>query len=266
MYKETLLALVTSVVISMKQSNVQVVDVIFFLSEIEALQAKLTTARKQCLLFDKKFVTSLQKKCHNINDIFTEIKGYYSWFNYFLIQKIIKTFCRHDNDINQMIEDYKHKMKRYSKNRVCRVSQNGFNFLRKDRLPIVFKIDKKWDTMRVSAINTITATIRQVLNLRESTICLRTVSNGCVELTYDLPEHVADIVFPLPEAQMTTLRTEIQSLQTSKYLHMVLLVLVRILANISGKQPWPQLNYSISLHMGQIILQTIPYKTTNLLN
>ena len=203
--KEKFSSLITMVVISMRNSGVLVQDFIFFLSRIETFKADLTSTKNQLMLFNGKLVRQLNRKCQTVNQIFEEVDGFYSWFNHNLIKEIIETFCKNDKAVGQMMDEYSCRFKNYCKNRLCRVQRNGFNFLHKDRTPVIFKIDREWQVMRISTIDTITAIIRHVLKVKRSTICLRSASNGCVELTYDIPDQVADMVFPLPRDQVDAL-------------------------------------------------------------
>ena len=61
---------------------------------------------------------------------------------------------------------------------------------RKNFKPVVFKIDEEWEEMRIETINTTTVLISQILKLNAEALCLRTVNSGCVEVTYEIPEHV----------------------------------------------------------------------------
>ena len=183
--------LVTNVAMTMERQGVTVANFVLFLSQIKAVDAVLKTAEQPCLLFNKQFVAEVQTRCSTVGEVFMFIDGYYSWFNYLLFEKIIKTFCKHDEDITERLMEYLRELEGYCKNRLCKVPQNGFNFSRrKNSKQIVFKIDEEWEEMRIETINTTTVLIAKILKLNRVLLCLRTVNNGCVELTYDTPEHV----------------------------------------------------------------------------
>ena len=183
--------LVTNVAMTMERQGVTVANFVLFLSQIKAVDAVLKTAEQPCLLFNKQFVAEVQTRCSTVGEVFMFIDGYYSWFNYLLFEKIIKTFCKHDEDITERLKEYLRELEGYCKNRLCKVPQNGFNFSRrKNSKQIVFKIDEEWEEMRIETINTTTVLIAKILKLNRVLLCLRTVNNGCVELTYDIPEHV----------------------------------------------------------------------------
>ena len=198
--------LTTKVIMSMKNSGTSVEHFTFFLSELNAIEADLTSTKQSIMLFDKKFVEYLNQKCDTVTKIFEMIRGFYSWFNHILTKDIINTFCKHDREVIQMMDAYSKEFGVYCKNRLIRNKRNGFNFSHKRRTPIVFKIDSGWKDMRISTIDTVTAIIQHTLKLKRSTICLCSVSNGCIELTYDIPQHIASIVFPLSKEQVEHLK------------------------------------------------------------
>ena len=122
----------------------------------------------------------------------------------YYLRKFIKTFCKHDDDVTERLKEYLRELEGYCKNRLCKVPQNGFNSSRrKNSKLVVFKIDKEWEEMRIETINTTTVLIAKILKLNRVLLCLRTVNNGCVELAYDIPEHVT---VSLTESQQVTLQ------------------------------------------------------------
>ncbi len=46
----------------------------------------------------------------------------------------------------------------------------------------------------------------RLLDLQPYTLCLRTVKQGCVELVFEVPQHVADVIFPPTEEQLQALK------------------------------------------------------------
>ena len=106
------------------------------------------------------------------------------------------------------LSDYKAKMKQYCENRLCQFPNIliGFGEHGDVTKPYIFKIDKEWQTMRFSELETIKEIIRDILHLKREALFVQAVSNGCVEVVFGIPEHVADAVFPLSEDQVRALK------------------------------------------------------------
>ena len=211
--------LVHKVIASIKLARVEVKSLATFFQQIEHVNAVLVSARSSRLFFTPQVIHEFESG--DVDDIFRILKDYYSWFNFDLIEDIIKGLCSNDVVLKRELCDYKDRMKQYCKNRVFEVSDlpNAFGEHRHDAKPCVFKIDEEWETMRFSELETIKTIICDVLRLRGVALFLRTVSNGCVELTFDIPEHVANVVFPLSKDQVGALKAHgIQYHDSSKSL------------------------------------------------
>ena len=189
---------------SLKKKKVTVGEFTLYLSTIEAVDAVCTTVVEARLLFNRDTIEEFDRQCHDIEDVLKSLKGYYSWFNFCLIKDIAKTFCEHDDEVTKQIKTYKDYMKIYCQKRLCKLPEDSLP-LTKDTEIRVFKIDKEWNTMRISQIKPVKRIICRVLKLKKVTLRLRSASNGCVELTFDIPQHIADIVFPLSACQVSEL-------------------------------------------------------------
>ena len=195
--------LIIKVIASIKEARIEVKALVTYLHQIEPFDAALTTARQSCLFFTPEVIHSME--AGDVDNIFRELKHYYSWFNFDLIEAIISVFCSDDKDVKKELSDYKVQMREYCKQRLCKIPkvfcEHG------DRATsCVFKIDKEWRTMRLSELKTIEKNICRVLKLKNVALFLQAVSNGCVEVTFDIPVHVVDIVFPLSEDQVKALK------------------------------------------------------------
>lgn len=134
----------------------------------------------------------------NLGDAFEVISGYYSWFNHLLILNVIEAFCENDRTVAQKLDKFLDQFRRYCENRISKVPKNGFGFGRKrDVSTIRFKVDEEWRIARVSQIAFIKDAVAQILKVNRQTIYLRSVDNGCVEITLLVPKLVAEAVFPL---------------------------------------------------------------------
>ncbi len=199
----------TSVAIALEKDGVTSRSLIFYLEALEAVDSDKIKA-KNILYFDKKFI-KIAKDCSDVYGVFEMIRDYYSWVNYGLLENIIDTFLDTNELIRNKLKKYEDQYKKYCKERVCKIKKNLFMrlFMRlfsSRGTDIVFKIDEKWDEIRMERIETIRDRINMVLNLKSHTLSLKTVRNGCVEVTFEIPEHVADVVLPLTEDQVQILK------------------------------------------------------------
>ena len=211
--------LVHKVIASIKMARVEVKSLATFFQQIECVNAVLVSAKSSRLLFTPQVIHELESG--DVDDIFRILKDYYSWFNFDLIEDIIKGLCSNNVALKRDLSDYKDSMKQYCKNRLFEVSDspNVFGEHRGDARPCIFKIDEEWETMRFSELKTIKTIICDILRLKGVALFLRTVSNGCVELMFDIPKHVADFVFPLSKDQVGALKAHgIQYHDSSKFL------------------------------------------------
>ena len=199
----------TCVATALEKDGVTSRSLIFYLEALEAVDSDNIKA-KNILYFDKKFI-KIAKDCSDVYGVFEMIRDYYSWVNYGLLENIIDTFLDTNELIRNKLKKYEDQYKKYCKERVCKIKKNLFMrlFMRlfsSRGTDIVFKIDEKWDEIRMERIETIRDRINMVLNLKSYTLSLKTVRNGCVEVTFEIPEHVADVVLPLTEDQVQILK------------------------------------------------------------
>ena len=189
--------LVAKVMKSIEENKVTIKRLATFFHQMKA--TRCTTAENPLMLFTNEAIRDIETNCKDIDDVFRKLPGYYSWFNYDLIEGIIDAFCDKNADLKTRLSNYQINMRKYCKNRLYRFphSLNGFGEHRDDTESCVFKIDKEWEEMRFSDIDTVTEIICDVLELEKVAVHLRSASNGCVQLTYDIPQHVAGTVFPL---------------------------------------------------------------------
>ncbi len=201
-------SLETRVADALEKNGVTSRSLIFYLKGLEAVKSDKIKVKRACLYFDENFIRNVKRKCLDVYDVFEMIRDYYSWVNYGLLEDIIDTFLCENDAIQKKLRKYEDQYKKYCENRVCDIPRNGFMRLSKRRKGIekVFKIDYKWDEIRMDRIETIRDRINTVLNFNSHTLGLKVLRNGCVEVTFEIPEHVADAVFPLTEDQVQILK------------------------------------------------------------
>ena len=111
------------------------------------------------------------------------LSSYYSWFDFHLIKDMIKAFCNEDEEVTRQTEAYKHCMKKFSQRRLCELPQDVIQPT-KDAQLCVFKVDKKWKTMRINQIELFKNKICGILKLKKITLRFCSASSGSVLLKF----------------------------------------------------------------------------------
>ncbi len=195
-------SLVTRVVEFM-EANVPIGTFQAFIKRKLAFKNKNSTTK----LFAQEIVEAVENSTR-FCDIRSIIESYYSWINYRMIENIIQEFCHSDIDIPKALETYKEFFKMYCEERKVKgPPMPPLNGCRLQLLPpsyfkkVNFKIDGAWDYIRYENIDLCRTIITQVLDVVPDTLYLTTVEKGCVQLTFEISTHVADVLFPLTDEQ-----------------------------------------------------------------
>ena len=189
-------SLVTNILLDMESQGISPEHIAQHLKHIHGLESVYIEADTPLL---NQRVEEVRKKT-TLNAVFTDIlSDYYSWFNYLLVENLIKTFCRRSQDIRDLFQEFKKKFLQYSKLRVSEcIHSDGYGPGREtDVKELVLKVDKKWSVARVEQLTRIRNTVAKILKVKKHTLYLRTVENGCFQMTFLVPEFVAATVFPL---------------------------------------------------------------------
>ena len=187
--------LFTKVRRSLEQQGVKVDDFVSFLKGVPAY-----TAGEQSL-FSAEFPELYQKQ--SLTSVFDQVRDYISWFNYSFISDIIDAYCENNGSIKKTLQEFQQLLQKYCKHRVCKCSlRNGFGFGRKRACAhMVLKIDKEWKTIRVKQVEEVTSNLARILNVHRRALYLRSVENGCVQLTFIVSNTFTAAIFPLSREQ-----------------------------------------------------------------
>ncbi len=203
--------LVLCVVRSMKNDRVEVEGFIFYLCRIQAIRTEYTKAKKECLLFDKCLREELQNSS-NFYTVFDIIEDCYSWINYGLIESIIEYFCAKDPSVKTRLITYKNDLKEYC-NDSLRINQKLLLEAQHSiptstkKVEVPFKIEQNWDELSSKNIDEYRIRISTILHMKNNyVLLLKTIEDGCVKLTFEIPQHVADALLPLTEEQIQALQ------------------------------------------------------------
>ncbi len=143
----------------------------------------------------------------NIDRVFLILtsRGYMSFFSYHIIECIINAFGVQQDKEN--LRDYTTKFNEYSKRSIFECP--AYSLARKDQANLVVKIEGvNFEECNLSHLAAFKSRISDIINVTDSTLRLCTVEKGCVQLTFQMPHFVKEVVFPLSESQKAALRVE----------------------------------------------------------
>ncbi len=203
-------SVVTSVKMALKRTGVTTKDLTDHLGELESRCSDHIKGKKE-LFFCEELIKQIQEECESdVCKVFSVLKRYYSWINFGLIESIIDAFLRKDANIQEQWAEYQSHYKEYCSERVCEIPKplNGArkSFKQQKSTGVIFKIDYGWKEIRFDRLNIIRASIIRLLDLKSPTLYLYTVEQGCVKLVFEVPQHVADVIFPPTEEQLLALQ------------------------------------------------------------
>ena len=215
--------LVTRTRLDMEKQGLTPKDIADHLEDFPELEPVYSDTNKPP--FNEKIVEEIRNKT-TLVDVFRILLGYCSWFNYRLIENLIKTFCAKSQDVKEELEVFKASFSEYSERRVFAVVPSAesseretevrekvvhiaeFGSDRKcDVKKFILKMDKRWKKITVKELERIIINVAGILRVNKRTLYLRTVEKGCFQMTFLIPEFVAATVFPLkfPAEQKTAL-------------------------------------------------------------
>ena len=137
-----------------------------------------------------------------IDDIINLIKSKSSFFNYQLIEYMIK--LSGTNDDKQNLGNYQTKFHIYAKRRVYEGPAIISN-LSPSETELHVKLDSKYDEYTVAELTDFQSRLCKILNRKVYAIRLLSVQRGCFKLVYAISNYVVNATFPLTEKQESEL-------------------------------------------------------------
>ena len=147
------------------------------------------------------------REATDLASIFRIVRSRCSWFNHSFLSDIVRAYCEDDKKIEKAYRDYRTHLQKYCKHRVrmCPL-KNGFGAGgKKDKL-MILKVDRNWDDIRIEQIEEVVFNLACILKVPRHTLHLCSVENGCVQLTFLVPNCILDLVFHPTTEQETAAR------------------------------------------------------------
>ena len=143
----------------------------------------------------------------SIHKIFLILKDYFSFFNYHVIEHIIKTVGTEENRAG--LQRYKETFNQYAKRRVFECLPEFGPVSDADHADIFVKLDSQYDNYTVTEIEGFCHRLSEILRVAsEGVLRLCQVEEGCFQLTFQVPLFVQQVIFPLSREQEMTLEAK----------------------------------------------------------
>ena len=140
------------------------------------------------------------KTASTIYEVFLILNDYFSFFNYQLIEHIIKALgTRNDN---AELQRYKEDFAQYAKRRIFECLPEFGPISDTDHADIFVKVDSQYDNYKVAEIVEFRDKLSRILHLSSQGILrLCRVEKGCFQLMFQVPSFVQQETFPLSREQ-----------------------------------------------------------------
>ena len=139
----------------------------------------------------------------SIDDIQYVVLKYSSFFNYHIVEQIIKTLGTQADKTE--LEKYERVFMEYAERKVVECPTQVALIDDINQAMIFVKLDDSYDKCTVSHLKLFVGKLSEVLNLRDGVLQLVTVKSGCFELTFQVPLFVQQATFPLSLEQEESL-------------------------------------------------------------
>ena len=149
---------------------------------------------------------SEMRKANTVGDVFFQIRDYMSFFNYEILEHIVKELGTDDDRAE--VDQYKGKLRDYCKRRAVECPLSYGMPSKSGHVRIVVKLDEDLEKYTVAELKLFQRNLSRILNLKEYALCLISVDKGCLELTFQMPSFLKQKVFPLSYKQEEALKWE----------------------------------------------------------
>ena len=143
----------------------------------------------------------------NIDKVFRLLifRGYMSFFSYRIIEYIVGKFGTQQD--KEDLRNYTTKFNEYARRSIFECP--AYSLARKDQANLVVKLEGvNLEEYSLTHLAVFESRISDIIEVTEYTLRLCTVKDGCVELTFQMPHFVKEVVFPLSDSQKAALQAE----------------------------------------------------------
>ena len=132
----------------------------------------------------------------SIPKVFLILKDYFSFFNYHIIEHIIKVLGTKTDKVR--LQKYKEEFNQYAKQRIFECLPEFGPVSSTDHADIFVKVDSHYDNFTVAQIEWFRHKLSEILCLSsQGILCLCQIEKGCFQLMFQVPSFVQQDIFPL---------------------------------------------------------------------
>ena len=164
----------------------------------------------------------------NMDQLFTNISKYWSWYNYDLLEDLIKRFGDQEDEtkLNQYVDKFtSHLEKRLPK------SQDSVSFgtgYRRGQKQLLIKIDEHWE-IPLGQIRELHHKIAEILKKPPKILYFSSVSKGCICLEFLVPESMPILLCESQKEALTAVG--VFRLECGEYVFQVCIVYINSVPN-----------------------------------
>jgi len=197
-------------------------EVALFLNQLESLPPVTKPKSKSTPSLLEEVMEEIWK-AETMEMLFQLLTKFWSWYNHFLLEKIIDRFG--DSEDQERLKKFREQFTIYSKNRLVDLSSAGDSLKLgvgggKGQVPLLLKVDKEWDAIPVSQLADIKRKVAQILEVESHLLYLASVRQGCIVMTFLVSASLVGCAFPLSPSQKEKLASaKVKRLKCGSYYH-----------------------------------------------
>ena len=138
----------------------------------------------------------------SVDRVFSILQKYYSFFNYYIIEKIIGWFGTPED--KERLETYDKNFKRFCKRRTFECPPDIFGPIDKEKTNLKVKVEEVCSSAKGCPVETVRQfrnSLGDILGVEPWTLHLCRIDDGCMELLFQFPFFVEEDIFPLSTKQ-----------------------------------------------------------------
>ena len=188
---------------SLRERNVPVDNLVTHLLLLRAFDPVYKSSQKPVL---QTFFQDL-RGAESIEEVLYIIRDYFSFFNYRVIEHIVDGLGTDQDRVE--LQNYKREFDVYSKRRIYECPPDYGSKSSVDHADLVLKVDSMYDDFTVEELNKFQHRLSRILGVSpQSVLRLCRVEEGCVQLIFQVPSFVQQVIFPLSSERESALAAE----------------------------------------------------------
>ena len=136
---------------------------------------------------------------NTIYEVFLVLNDYFSFFNYHIIEHIIKALGTEEDKAK--LQKYKEDFDQYAKRRIFECLPEFGPVIDADHADIIVKVDSQYDNYTVAQIEGLCHKLSEVLKVSQGILRLCRIDKGCFQLMFQVPSSIKCEMLPLSREQ-----------------------------------------------------------------